>query len=106
MMGGVYATAYNDNGDVIADVEVDPGKTLKEDGHWYWSTLGPTNIVVSAPDISRLEIRGLPGRRGNLHMDNVYFGDRPPTDVPEPSMPALLVIAGGCLLLRQTGKIN
>ena len=90
MMGGVYAEAYSESEELIASVQVESDKTFPKDG--YWSTLPPTNIAVSAPEISRVEIRGLPGRRGNLHMDNVYFGHGPPATVSEPSTLTLLLL--------------
>lgn len=96
MMGGVYAEAYNENDELIAEVQVESDRSFPEDG--YWSTLPPTSIAVTASDISRVEIRGVPGRRGNLHMDNVYFGDGPPAIVSEPSTAGLLMFVALALL--------
>ncbi|MFC4258553.1 hypothetical protein ACFOZ5_05820 [Marinobacter lacisalsi] len=72
MFGGVFARAYDENGAVIADVQAEPEVAYPDEDHWRY-TLPPTHIAISAQDISRVEIQGLPNRRGNLHMDICLF---------------------------------
>lgn len=110
--GGVYAWAYNSNDELIAEVHVKPINPNPSEPRWppgsdepdpdySWQyPLLPTTISLSAEDIQRVEIEGRYNRRGNLHMDNVYFGDTAPAKVSEPSIPALLVVAGLALLRR------
>lgn len=96
--GGVFARAYNAADQLVADIHVESEATMEKDG--YWSTLAPTNIAVVAQGIQRIEIEALYNRRGNLHMDNIFFGDGPPVTVSEPSTLGLLLIAVLVTLLR------
>lgn len=100
--GGVYAWAYNGADELIDYIEVESDATYPKDG--YWTTLEPTNIALSAPEIKRIEIEALYHRRGNLHMDNVYFGSAPPTDVSEPPAAALLMLVSMAMLLKYRRK--
>ncbi|MFL1405738.1 hypothetical protein ACJO2E_10410 [Marinobacter sp. M1N3S26] len=109
-LGGVFAWAYNSDDELIAEVHAKPENPNppdpdnpppidKPNDDWQYP-LSPTTISLTAKDIQWVKVEGRMNRRSNLHMDNVYFGDTPPVDVSEPSMPALLVIMGLALLCR------